>query len=100
MKIGAFDLEHKSGSFRPWNEGFYVSCIGMIDSEGTKKVLWLDHSQNDSQRTQKEVLDEFQEWLDSLDLVVAHNMKHDMHIMRYFGIDFDNVNIWCTQVAE
>jgi DNA polymerase-1 len=38
--------------------------------------------------------------MDWADTVVAHNIKHDMTILRYYGISFEKVKLWCTMVAE
>ena len=83
--------------FHPWEEGFYLSVVGVVSSDGDRTVFWFVHNQrmptvHGSPR--------LQELIDSADLVVAHNFKFDMNVLRYSGINFDDTDIWCTQVAE
>lgn len=97
MIIGAFDIEHSKDVFRPWEEGFYITCIHMMDSTGHRETLWVDHV---TQETDLHVVEKFQTWLNGLDMVSAHNLKHDMNIMRYLGADFEHVQLHCTMVTE
>lgn len=98
MIVGAFDIEHSKDIFKPWEEGFYISCIGLIDNTNHKQILWFDHKEHQDNKVVN--LQYFQAWLNSLDVVCAHNLKHDMNIMRYLGIDFENVKLYCTMVTE
>jgi DNA polymerase I-like protein with 3'-5' exonuclease and polymerase domains len=90
-------------------DGFYVSIIGMvIEDDGVitdRKTFLFDHkdapTDNDHQRLWAEV----QAILHSADVIVAHNLKHDMNIGKYYGIQFDNLyhddqKYHCTMVAE
>lgn len=106
MKILSFDLEHSPKPImRPTDEGFYISCIGMVKWEDgevvDKEVIWVEHSSkpNTSPNYQKEVIPVRKaiEWADTL---VAHNLKHDMTILRNYGISFENKRLWCTMLVE
>lgn len=93
------------GVFKPWENGFYLTllCYYIVhDKTIEKKHMWFYHKCTEGRNGDviRAQLDEFQHDLNSCDLAVAHHLKHDMNILRYIGIDFENVNLWCTQVVE
>jgi DNA polymerase I-like protein with 3'-5' exonuclease and polymerase domains len=97
VNILAIDIEHSYGPMRPWEEGFYMSCIGIVRSDGIRETLWIEHEQ----RERSDLWDKrVQEHLDWADIVVAHNLKHDMTILRNYSISFEKVKLWCTMVVE
>jgi DNA polymerase-1 len=99
-KIVCLDTEHSAGVFGPWEEGFYLTCVGIItEEEGTreKELIWFDH--RDLERTPDGLLT-LQKIVESADLLVMHNAKHDINVLRHFGIDFGNIPLHCTMVAD
>ena len=104
MKILTLDTEHSYGIMRPWEEGFYLSCVayhwirdGISDPEGS--VLWVYHKEVESAPLPPQMA-EVQRLVDEADIVVGHNLKHDLNILRYYGIDFENTKLWCTMLVE
>lgn len=98
MKVGAIDCEHSTKPMRPWMDGFYISLICFV-TEGKEYVWALEHDEiegYDFEQTRQEI----QLAIDSVDILCAHNMKHDMNILRYHGINFENVELWCTMVTD
>jgi DNA polymerase-1 len=98
----AFDFEHSSNVFKPWDTGFYVACLGIVRSDGVREVIWFDHSSLEYNKD----LDDNNPWervrehLEWADIVVAHNAKHDVTIARYYGISFEKVKLHCTMLVE
>lgn len=106
----ALDIEHSTQAFKPWEEGFYITCVCLATAT-SERVWWFEHSECDSDGWQRadghgwdqryqQSLNEIQEILDQHDVVIAHNLKHDMNILRYHGINFENIELWCTMVAD
>jgi DNA polymerase I-like protein with 3'-5' exonuclease and polymerase domains len=102
MRILTLDIEHSFGPLRPHVSGFYMSCVGTIDAEGKHRVWWFDHVENEveTRRTFRENLKNIQKQIDEHDIIVVHNLKHDMSILRAYGISFEDVDVYCTMVAE
>jgi DNA polymerase-1 len=100
MKIGALDIEHSTKAMRPWMDGFYISCVAGADSDGLTALWWFDHNDINQVVSSRDQLNNIQKWIDSLDVVCAHNLKHDMNILRYHGINFENTKLHCTMVTE
>jgi DNA polymerase-1 len=96
-RVVSIDIEHSENVFRPYRENFYMTCVGMVDNFGNRKVVWIDHS--DMPETEGWA-DAVRDWCVGADRVIAHNLKHDMTILRNYGISFEEVNIWCTMLAE
>jgi DNA polymerase-1 len=99
LKIIALDTETSAKpKHLPWHDGFYLTCVGIVDAVD-EFVWWFDHRES-SNAPWDLMLQHIQEKIDEADLVVAHNVKFDMNILRSFGIDFTNTKVWCTQVAD
>lgn len=92
------DTETSAGVFHPWEDGFYLS-VACVYSGDTKEArhFWFEH--NDQQPTPRAV-QQMQELFDAADLVVMHNVKFDMNVLRSVGINFDNVTVYDTMIAE
>jgi DNA polymerase-1 len=104
MKILTLDTEHSYGIMRPWEDGFYLSCIsyhwirdGISDSEAS--ILWVFHTEVES-LPMPPIMAQVQRLVDEADIVVGHNLKHDLNVLRYYGIDFENTRLWCTMLVE
>jgi DNA polymerase I-like protein with 3'-5' exonuclease and polymerase domains len=103
MKILILDTEHEYGIMRPWEEGFYLSCIAycwIVDGahqEGS--VLWVTHKEVEP-APMPPIIAQVQRLVNEADLVVGHNLKHDLNILRYYGVDFELPKIWCTMLTE
>jgi DNA polymerase I-like protein with 3'-5' exonuclease and polymerase domains len=104
MKILTLDTEHSYGIMRPWEKGFYLSCVayhwirdGISDPD--VNLLWVCHSEVE-QLPMPPIMAEVQRLVDEADVVVGHNLKHDLNILRYYGIDFESTTLWCTMLTE
>ncbi len=98
MNILTFDCEHSAGVYKPWREDFILSCVGYSMNEEFH-VLWFDHENYADGVTPDYSKDEawktFQEAVKCADLIVGHNLKHDINICRYLGgINFDGKQYW------
>jgi len=100
MRIVCLDSEHSTGAFRPWETGFYLTCCGVIVEEGGEReesIVWFDH------RDQEATIDgiiKIQKVVGKADLLVFHNGKHDLSVLRGFGVDFGDVKLHCTMVGD
>lgn len=102
MNIIALDIEHSYGPMRPYDEGFYMSCVGIVElgesGWDAQHVYWFDHQDSDDGwHTSVEAV---RGWVENADIIVAHNLKHDMTILRHYGISFEKPALWCTMVTE
>jgi DNA polymerase-1 len=98
MKIISIDIEHSYGIMRPYDKGFYMTCVGIVANDGTQKVLWFEHQDSDGGwYTSVEFV---RAYVEKADIVIAHNLKHDMTILRHYGISFEKTALWCTMVTE
>lgn len=113
MNVLAFDTEHSYGPMRPYDEGFYLSCVGIVRSDGVRDIIWFDHESTEVDPFEPREPDAYvddgwheREWervrehFEWADIVVAHNLKHDMTIFRYYGISFEKLKLWCTMTIE
>jgi DNA polymerase-1 len=96
--VGSFDIEHSTNPMRPWMDGFYMSLVS-FQSEKKDEVWAFDHDEIERYDFNQNIK-EIQLAIDSVDMVCAHNLKHDMTILRYHGVDFEKVQLWCTMVAD
>jgi DNA polymerase I-like protein with 3'-5' exonuclease and polymerase domains len=106
MKVMVFDIEHSKNVFKPWEGRFILSCIGYkLYKDNTvveENVLWFDH-RNIQIQTQAEVDNwiELESKLQWADIIVGHNIKHDIIIASYLGgVVFDDCKLWCTMNSE
>ena len=61
MRVLTFDLEHSYGIMRPWEYGFYLTCVVMVDNRGWSKVWWFDHISTEYNKTDsKKQMEEIQ----------------------------------------
>jgi len=99
MRVLAVDIETVFGPNRPSDKGFYLTCVGLVDNEGNRDVVWFDHSEN-------QTADHVANWahvrslIEQADTVVAHNLKYDMTVLRSYDISFEKQALWCTMVTE
>lgn len=108
MNILVFDSEHREGVYKPWAKDYVLSCIHYkyYDNNGRLHCLntfWFDHKNlpNDFLIEKQALWQSFQTWVDEADIIVGHNLKHDMKICIYCGgINFEGKILWDTQVAE
>jgi DNA polymerase-1 len=103
-RVISIDIEHSSdGPMRPYDDGFYMTCVGITDLEGNREVYWFEHSEYDDPEGKafgKFNLERVRKRVEEADIIVAHNLKHDMTILRYYGISFEKQALWCTMVTE
>jgi DNA polymerase-1 len=97
LRVAAIDTETTITTLNPWAEGFYLSVVGVVDNEGNKKVFWFEHEE--VMPTLRAIPD-IQAVLDTYDVVIAHNWKFDMNVLRSYHLNFDKANLWCTMVGE
>lgn len=100
MKIISIDCEHSYGPMRPYDKGFYLTCVGIVDNDGNRNVYWFDHRDYTDPDFRKLQIDLVRRKIEEADIVIAHNLKHDMTILRYYGISFEKQVLWCTMVTE
>ena len=100
MKVLAIDCEHSYGPMRPYDKGFYLTCVGVKSSWDGESCFFIDHKDRDKCLSMDEVSVHLQKLIDMADIVVAHNLKHDITILRYYGISFEKVKLHCTMVTE
>jgi DNA polymerase-1 len=85
---------------RPYQKEFYLTCIGAKTSWNDDSCFFVEHKDRDKCLTIEEAVKHVQLLVDMADIVVAHNLKHDVTILRYYGISFEKVKLHCTMVTE
>ena len=98
-KYLVFDFEHTDGVFRPWDDGFVISCV-TYKTNNERGVLWFDHKNIDVEQNPVESWAKLQQLVMEADVVCGHNLKHDLIIAKYNGINFEGKQLWCTEVAD
>jgi DNA polymerase I len=96
LNILALDLETPMFSKKePWRGNVYgdprppVCWSCATDEYGSRADLWTENT---------DIV--IQELLDSYDLIVGFNFKHDVAYLRREGCNFSNVKVWDVQIAE
>ena len=100
MKIVVLDTEGRFGNNLPWQKGYYMSCCGVVTLEGgerSEEIIWFDH--NDMEATVGGAK-RIQSLVDVADLLVFHNAKYDISVLRSFGIRFCDTQLWCTMITD
>lgn len=101
MKYFAFDFEASAiPNHMPYNPKAYPVCLCIITQTGKQYEWVFNHNEQPDIRPFDDVKQEIQELFDSVDLIIAHNIKYDIHWLRRLGIDFSKNRLYCTQVAE
>ena len=99
----ALDVENsKFPEGVPWINGFYLSVVS-ITTKHTKRSWLLTHNENINNiryLVYDDALVEIQRELSKYSVVIGHNLKHDINVLKYYGINFNNHKLFCTMVAE
>jgi DNA polymerase-1 len=82
---------------RPWEPGFYLTCVGLVSSDGDQHVVWFDHSEHEPTPNGTALI---QTLVDGAQEIVGHNLKHDLNILRKLGVNFEGKLLHCTMVSE
>jgi DNA polymerase I-like protein with 3'-5' exonuclease and polymerase domains len=86
----------------PWHTGFYLSVVS-ITSTHTKRSWLLTHDENVHNKAYliyDQAIQEIQEELDKFEVICGHNLKHDLNVLKYYGLDVSKHKLHCTMVAE
>lgn len=97
LNVLVLDTEHTASVFHAYEDGFFLTCCGMVDNQGDEEIVWFDHYE--AEPTVRG-LERVQARIDGADVIVAHNAKHDVNVLRAYGIDFGDKVLHCTQVSE
>jgi DNA polymerase-1 len=100
MKIACIDTENSSNVYNSWEPTFYMTCVGVITEENGKRkedLIWFDHSKVDPT---VDNIKKVQDYVDWADLIVMHNAKYDINVLKSFGIEFGDTQLWCTMVSD
>jgi len=99
--ICAFDMEtSKFPHAFPWNEGHRIVSLHLATSDKVIKSYVIDHDDMTDFVPRSRLIKEIQQMFDKYKIIVAHNIKFDLHQLRSLGIDVSKHILYCTQVAE
>jgi DNA polymerase I-like protein with 3'-5' exonuclease and polymerase domains len=98
MNYLALDFETSYAFNMGYDKRAYPVCLCAI-SETQSKHWVFNHDSIEPQPTAN-IVSEIQEMVSSVDIIIAHNAKFDLHWLRRLGVDFSKQKIYCTQVAE
>ena len=90
----------------PFNPKNYLVSVGIgrIDTEFNTvgcEYFMFKHDELVQDSYEKEVsVAKFREMLASADMLVGHNIKHDLHWLREAGFDISDKMYYCTMVGE
>ena len=100
MKVVCLDTEHTTKAFRPYEPDFYMTCVGIVTEEGGERyaqIVWFDHADVSATENGLAII---QECIDTADLLVFHNAKHDIAVLHGFGVHFMDTKLWCTMITD
>jgi len=100
----ALDIESsKFPAGNPWNKGYFLSLVNITSDQGTHRTWVFTHNEN-KHNISNFIYDtgfaEIQEELNKYQVIVGHNLKYDINIIKYFGIDISKHKLYCTMVGE
>lgn len=103
MAITALALDTETTKFPnafPWMPNFkFVSMHFASSTNGVSNILF-NHNDMSDFKPRSQLVKQAQEVIDEHKIIVAHNLKFDLHQLRALGIDFSKKILYCTQVAE
>jgi DNA polymerase-1 len=95
--ILSLDVEHSFGIMRPWEKGFYVTAVGLVTNSMQEHVVWFDHNEH---MPSPFGIQTIQHWVNWANIIVGHNLKHDINILRHRGVDFESKGLYCTKITD
>lgn len=100
MKILALDCEstyNKHNIILPWMPKFCLTCVGLVTNV-TEEVVWFDHKEK---LPTNGGVHKIQEAINAADIIIGHNLKFDVNILRYWlKIKFNNKKLFCTMIGD
>lgn len=101
MKVLAFDTETTKFPYAfPWMPNYRMVSLHMVSSTNGVSHEVISHNDHTEYKPRSQLVREIQDVFDEHKIIVAHNLKFDLHIIRDLGIDFSKNILYCTQVAE
>lgn len=97
MNYLVFDFETCYEYNLPWMKGSYPVSL-CLSYKGELRTWIFNHSEISPLQTVN--IPEIQEYFDKADIIVAHNLKFDLHWLRAIGINTRKNQYFCTMVAE
>lgn len=103
MNILSLDTEHSKDIYYPWQDGFYLTCVGLVtnkrdlNKQKISDIIWFDHCEEERTENGIQLIQDAIDWAD---LILIQNAKHDINVLTYFGVDFKDTPIHCTMVTE
>lgn len=98
MKVLVLDFETSYASNMPWMPDSHVVSLCLKFKDEIKTWIF-NHDEKEFEPPTKSVT-EIQEFIDKADLIVAHNLKFELHWLRHLDIDVSKKMLYCTMVAE
>jgi DNA polymerase I-like protein with 3'-5' exonuclease and polymerase domains len=69
----------------------------MVTSDDEERVIWFDHCEESPTPHGFKIIQNYVNWAD---VIVGHNLKHDMDILRYYKVSFELKILHCTQLTD
>lgn len=100
MNILFFDFETtKAPLHLPWIPGSFAVSLEMHSTSYGDSTFIINHKDHIPESIY-ELKRKIQEQVDRADLIVAFNLKFDLHWLRKMGIDFSKVRFYDPMIAE
>jgi len=100
----AIDVETtKAPNHYPWIEGSALVCLSTAKESGETRTWFFNHPVRDKlhpNQTFRESVDEIQAEIAAHKRIIAHNLKFDLHWLRYLGLDLSRSKLYCTMLGE
>lgn len=99
----ALDVEtSKKPTFKPWQQGAYLSTISIYKDDSTDEFFVFHHNQPSENDwiTDRDKIKKLQKIIDDTECICGSNLKFDLLWLKYIGIDIRNKKLFDTQVAE
>lgn len=98
MRELAFDFETSYAYIMGYDSRAYPVSLSIFFENELK--TWIFNHNEASPQPLDEMLEEIKYYFEQADILIAHNIKFDLHWLRRLGIDYSKHKLYCSQVAE
>lgn len=105
MRVIALDFETTTKPLlHPWIDGAYAVMLSIVDNTGFRKSWVFNHDElynhGDDPCKQADDIKEIQEEINRSDRMVGQHLKFDLNWLKHLNIDFSNIKLYCTKIAD
>ena len=84
----------------PWVPGSYLSCVGMARDDGFTKSWYFKHDDLTEPPDEPQLVHEIKTEIMRAGRVIGHNLKFDLHWIKFLLEELPAQKYFCTMVAD